>query len=249
MTKIFTHGIEHFSPSALNQFAASPASFLLQRVMKRVSNFGPAAHRGTAVENGVAAGLDNLAMPVAECVRMAIDEFNKKTALSPGDKTDKERAGIPGMVEVALGELRKYGKPTSTQGFVQHRHPDLAIPIVGYYDFEWAHHSIIVDLKTTHAVPSAIKLPHARQVSLYKVERGIKDPRILYTSSKKCAPYSLENAETHLQSLVNIAKVAQKFLSISEDPMELASLVAPDLDNFYLSDPLTRQAVWDVWKI
>jgi hypothetical protein len=41
----------------------------------------------------------------------------------------------------------------------------------------------------------------------------------------------------------------QRFLSISEDPQELASIVVPDLESFYFNDPAMRQAAYEVWKI
>ena len=56
---------------------------------------------------------------------------------------------------------------SGVQGFVEWKPADLKYPIVGYYDFIWEDHGIIVDLKTTERMPSEIKIPHARQVSLY----------------------------------------------------------------------------------
>jgi hypothetical protein len=47
-------------------------------------------------------------------------------------------------------------------------HPSIGSSwIVGYFDYEWQQHGIIVDLKTTEKLPSSIKIPHARQVALY----------------------------------------------------------------------------------
>jgi hypothetical protein len=53
----------------------------------------------------------------------------------------------------------------------------------------------------------------------------------------------------HLEALKRAGMAIQRFLSVSEDPMELASLVMPDLSSFYFKDPMTRQAVWEIWKI
>ena len=41
----------------------------------------------------------------------------------------------------------------------------LLVPIVGYSDAEFDRHGLIVDIKTSFALPSEIKTKHARQVA------------------------------------------------------------------------------------
>ena len=50
----------HHSPTSLNQFAASPALFVLERVLGLKQVVGAPAHRGVGVEAGVSYGLMNL---------------------------------------------------------------------------------------------------------------------------------------------------------------------------------------------
>jgi hypothetical protein len=98
------------------------------------------------------------------------------------------------MVKSALEELRPYGVPTHCQQFVEWKPEGLAYPIVGYLDYRWEHHGILVDLKTTEKLPSSIKIPHARQVALYATMTGDNaDARLTYTTPKKRATYQLEN--------------------------------------------------------
>ena len=124
------------------------------------------------------------------------------------------------------------------------------MPLIGYYDFEWENHGVLTDLKTSHALPSAIKINHARQVALYRAARGDNlSARITYVTSKKSATYALENPREHIATLGKIALAVQKFLSVSSDPMELASMVVPDVDSFYFNDPASRQAAFDIWGI
>jgi hypothetical protein len=125
----------------------------------------------------------------------------------------------------------------------------LAVPIMGFYDFEWAQHDLLTDLKSTYQLPSANKLPHARQVSLYKKCREVKTASLTYVTPKKSAMYELEEAEAHFNALVKTALAVQKFLSISKDPMELASMVVPDVDSFYYNDPVTRQWAFEIWGV
>jgi len=248
-TPFAAHGIEHLSPSSCNTFIASPAMFVLQKCLKRSTSVGAAAHRGTATETGVAHGLLEPSAPVTECVEKAIAQFDTLTAMNTDPRKEKERDGISGMVAQALAELRPYGVPTELQGHVSHTVEGLDVPIIGYFDFEWGQHGILVDLKTTHALPSKISINHARQVSLYKAVRGNSSARVCYTTPKKVACYELENSAEHLQALVTIGKAIQRFLAVSDDPNELAAMVVPDVDSFYFNDPLTRQAAFEVWGI
>lgn len=249
MNPFEVHGIAHLSPSSLNTFAAAPAVFVLDKLLKRKGKVGAAAHRGTAVEFGVAHGLSTGASD-EECIDKAINEFWRLTAMLSDPRNEKEREAIPDMVKLALDNLRPYGPPTSMQGRVEVSVCGLQVPIIGFYDFEWANHKIIVDLKTTHALPSQIKLAHARQVALYSAFRNHDyDPRLAYVTSKKAAVYRLESAEEHMKSLERIALSVQKLLSVSDDPREIASMVAPDIESFYFNDPDMRQAAFSVWGI
>jgi len=242
------HGIEHLSPSSCNTFIASPAMFVLQKCLKRSMPVGAAAFRGTAVEHGVSLGLNGTSE--ADAIKAAQDNFSALSALSSDPRRDKEADSIADMVKVALAELRGYGPPTSSQGHVSYEVEGLAVPLIGYYDFEWENHGVLTDLKTSHALPSAIKINHARQVALYRAARGDNlSARVTYVTSKKSATYALENPREHIATLGKIALAVQKFLSVSSDPMELASMVVPDVDSFYFNDPASRQAAFDIWGI
>ena len=249
MNPFEVHGIAHLSPSSLNTFVASPAMFVLDKVLKKRGKVGAAAHRGTSVETGVAHGLETGA-PDLDCVEKALNQFWQLTAMSPDPRNEKEREAIPLMVSMALEQLRPYGEPTSMQGRVELRVDGLAVPIIGYYDFEWSNHKIIVDLKTTHALPSEIPPKHARQVALYSAFRNHDyDPRLAYITSKRSAIYRLENAQEHMKSLERIAMSVQRLLSVSRDPMEIAGLVAPDVESFYFNDQDVRRAAYEVWGV
>jgi hypothetical protein len=247
------HGIKHLSPSTCNLFIGSPAAFVLDKCLKKKNQVGAAAHRGTATEKGVVHGLVTGAND-EECIGIAKDEFWRLTALSGDPARDKEEAAVPEMVKIGLKELRGYGPPTSTQGAIEYRFDSIAVPFIGFYDVEWSNHNILVDLKTTHALPSKISTNHARQVALYAAARSAArgnaiDPRVTYVTPKKSATYRVDNVSEHVASLERIGLAIQRFLSISEDPNELAKYVMPDVDSFYFKDPMSRQAVFEIWGV
>ena len=249
MNPFARYGIEHLSPSQCNLFVASPAMYVMERCLKMRSPVGAAAHRGTSVESGVVHGLLTGA-DVKECQEITKKEFSKLTALSGDPRIEKEQTAISDMVAQGLKELSPYGKPSTTQGGIQYHVEGLAVPLIGFYDMEWENHGILIDLKTTHALPSKISTNHARQVALYCAARGDNlDARITYVTPKKVATYQLENKREHVAALEKIALTIQRFLSISEDPHYLASLVVPDVDSFYFSDPRARKNAFDLWGL
>ena len=244
-----SYGIEHLSVSTCNLYTSSPAAFVLFKCLKKVNSVGAAAHRGTAVESGVVHGLVTGATE-DECIKVAKDEFFRLTALSGDPAREKEESAVPEMVKQGLKELRPYGAPTSTQGEVRFSFDEIAVQFKGFFDIRWENHHILTDLKTTHALPSKVSTNHARQVSLYVTALGgTDDPRVTYVTPKKSCTYRVENVAEHLDALKRTGMAIQRFLSISEDPMELASLVVPDTDSYFFKDAATRQSVFEVWGV
>ena len=243
------YDIGWLSPSACSRFMSSPAMYLQEYVFKQRGGVGAAAHRGTASEAGIVAGLARGAS-LEECQNVALTEFDRLTALTADPRREKERAGVPKIVEQGLKELGPYGKPTGTQGQMLHEVEGLLVPIKGFYDFLWEDKGILIDLKTTLALPSKISGSHARQVAFYKIALSDNlDARVSYVTPSKAATYQLENAREHYNSLVKCALTIQRFLSLSRDKHELAALVVPDPESFFLSDPRARQTAFEIWGI
>lgn len=250
MNPFEAHGIEHLSPSTLNTFAAAPAMFVMEKLLKRRQPVGAAAHRGTATEAGVVKGLLDPTASLADCITEAETIYRQKTALSGDHRNDKEGEALPGLVEQGLLALRPYGIPTKTQGKVEWRVDGIEVPVIGFYDFIWEQHGIIVDLKSQLALSSSIKTSHARQVALYSAAISDNlDARLCYATPKKHAVYKLENVREHVAALDRLAHILRRFLSVSADPQELAGIVAPDIESFYFAPPAARQAAFEVFGI
>ena len=240
-------GYVRHSPSALNLFAASPSMFVLERIVGLEQPVSVPAHRGVAVEDGVTRGLLEDA-PLPDCINSALARYDVLTAMSTDERREKCRATIPDMVKQALAELRPYGIPSETQGLVEWQPEGLELPIVGYFDYHWVEHNITTDLKTTERMPSAVKVNHARQVSLY-VTSNNADPRVTYCTPRKCQTYSVENINEHRKALHQIALRVEKFLSLSDDPEFFKSITVPDLESFYWTNPAARQLAFELWRI
>jgi len=238
---------QHHSPSSLNQFAASPALFVLERILGLKQVVGAPAHRGVGVEAGVSYGLVNPKASEKRCIEAAYTAYDTVSALSPDERKERYRENIPDMVTMALDELRPYGPPTAVQGHLDRSFPGLQLPIVGYFDFLWEDKGIIVDLKTTERMPSEIKIPHARQVAFYGGDNH--EGRLCYTTPKKCVTYKLENIREHHEALLKLAKTVENFLALSDDPQFFTEIVAPDLESFYWSAPHMRQLAFEYFGV
>ena len=239
---------ERHSPSALNLFAAEPAMFVLERLLGIKQPVGVRAHRGVAVESGVAYGLLHPDADYKTCNKQAYMTYDALTALSGDERRDKYRRDIPEMVEPAIDEMRPLGVPNDVQGFITWHPDDLKYPVVGYYDFKWNDPAVIVDLKTTERMPSDIKIGHARQVSLYSMDSN-SEGRLCYVTPKKIQTLVLENPAEHREALHHLARKVEKFLSLGDDPEFFVSITAPDLDSFYWGDPVARELAFQYWKI
>lgn len=237
------HGIAHLSASQLNTFSAAPSLWVLEKLLKVKGRVGCSAHRGSSVESGVSHGLFDHSATQEECEAVALSQYDRLTALSGDDKRDKERGVIPGMIKNGLG-LREKGNPIRPNQGDQHKIEvileGVPVPIIGFLDFEFADE--VIDTKTTNAIPSAMPAAHARQFSLYKTAKMEKRMRGAYISSKRMDILTLDR-DTYDRSMIEItvmAKRMEKFLSVSDDPQELAAIVNHDPSTFYWSDPAMK---------
>lgn len=213
MNPFETHGIDHISVSQLNLWAAAPGVWILEKLLSHKTPVGAAAHRGTAVEAGVIAGL--MGASLKEAIDTANAVFTERTALSSDPRRDKERDALAGMVECGIELLGPWGKPDRTQVRKEWRMDGIAVPVLGFTDAEYDAHGLIIDLKTSHALPSTIRTSHARQVASYIRAGSNMSGSVAYVTSKKSAMYQLENASAHVAALTRMAHSLQNFLAIS----------------------------------
>jgi hypothetical protein len=250
------HGLEHLSASSLNLWAAQPALWIMERLLGRRTPPGIIAARCKAVEHGVHLGLSNPRLSVEKCIEGAEREFVRQTALSTDPRREDERKKLAGWVRGALAELRQYGTPDGYQEKVEVRLDDVAVPIVGFIDWRFSDHGLIVDLKTTERFPSQIGDAHGRQGAVYASAHGNFGMRFAYakpapgkTDKRQVIVYEMsgDDVRRHLAALRAIALSLGRFLAISNDARELAGPIVPDFDSFWWSEPTARAAGREVF--
>jgi hypothetical protein len=243
------HGIDHLSASSINNWINVPSLWLLEKGMGFKSGVGCAAYRGTAAEAGISAALFNHELPLADAVDVALPIYDRLSAFSTDPKRADERLAIPGMIVEGM-TLRGHGVPLPPNGDqhrIEIRVEGLPVPIIGYLD--WLYPNEIIDLKTTHRVPSAMADNHLRQASIYQAAHEDKDVRFFYASSKKSCIHTLtrEDYELAMAQVEGAARRLARFLALSGDMAELAAIIPHNSDGFYFNAPATKAKAVEVY--
>lgn len=252
MTNAFErHSIAHLSASHLNLFVAAPAMWAATYLMKKRTGVGPAAHRGTAIECGVEAGLFDPAMPVEAARDMAMAKYHTLTRLSADPRIEKEREMIAPAVEVALKELRQYGVPDRPENGRQHKIevmlPGVPVPVIGYLDLLFSQHGMVIDLKTTSRIPTEMSDAHCLQGGIYAHAKGNHQIRFAYVSGKKIAVYVLPDPAAQIARATRTAQAIERFLSLSDDSEALTRCFEPDMSSFYWSSESGHALAREIW--
>ena len=244
-----THGIEHLSPSKVNLWVSDPALFIGTYLCGMKGSFGVGAFRGNAVEHALQKRITNKDLPPK-----AIDEFLygsfdaeciEHNISTDDEKLIKERKALELYYSSALDIYSDLGMPTHYQHKIYYSlHEDLPIPFLGYIDF--VYEDSIRDLKTVGVRPSKFSDAHQRQLAVYSKAFPDKELWCDYVTKKEVMSFKLQNVEQRLNQVINICFGLQKFLSISDDPYELASMHYPNYDSWMWSEDMKEQSktIW-----
>lgn len=244
------HGINHSSASAINMWVDAPHMFVAQYLFNKRSAFGAAAKAGILVEEAVvnvlARGWTEL-----DAVRHAYGEYAKFTALGCSDADTKRGEGIDGMIEQALKALAPYGEPEFDRdvvsGNLKQKKVELtcngdgwALPIIGYIDLHFPKHGLIVDLKTTMRMPSAMSDSHMRQRCIYQKCFGNQAVKFLYVTPKKSELFDVGDVTGRLGEIKAILNRQEKFLRLGDKEL-LRDIVPVVAGNFYHDETVSQE--------
>ncbi len=121
---------------------------------------------------------------------------------------------------------------------------DMPIPVMGYIDFRFK--DKIVDLKTTTRMPSKPTEAQMRQMAFYSMAYPDNSVDLFFATPKDYKKFTLDNLSVYKKQLKKVAFSIQKFLSVSNDRHELASLVYPNYDSWTWGYKLKQEAkkIW-----
>jgi len=230
------HGIKHSSISQINQWIGCPAAWVANYLFDNKSSPSPAMWRGIFTEQAVSDTITGK-MKIDEAIKNAVKDFDGKTLFDDGS-SEKERANIEPMTKLAVEALEPYGKPDFPEDG-QHRVSLNAkgdgwnLEFMGFIDFKFPDHGLIVDLKTTLRMPSVMSFGHQRQRAFYQKSAGGNHAvKFLYVTPKKCE-FKDDGDVNELMTEIKTHLTRQEaFLRLGDKEL-LRSIVPVDPDSFY----------------
>ncbi|MEM6833955.1 MAG: PD-(D/E)XK nuclease family protein [Pseudomonadota bacterium] len=252
MTNAFErHGLDHLSASQINLYANEPALWCMEKLLGHKGHAGAAAIRGMAIEEGVLHGLLHT-NDVDACIALAEQSFDHQLGIRPAHDREKQRDAIAGCVTQALEALKDVGEPTFSgdgQQRIEVQLEGVSVPFIGYLDFVYPNERLVVDLKTTLRLPSALSASHHRQGALYALARSDDRVEFLYATPKKHAFLPITDVDFVIAEITAIAQSMERFLSLSNDAQDLTRSLAPNFESFYWSDETMKTHARRVWDI
>lgn len=233
-------------------WANAPCAWIAKYLCGKKFKFSHAARAGVLAEDAVVAVL-SMGMSAEDAIKAAQKDYAKAIALGCSDADTKRGESIKGMIEMALAELAPYGEPEFNKEPIQIIDNNLSLekkqkkisinckgdgwelPVIGYLDFHYPQHGLVVDLKTTMRLPSEMSDEHTRQGAIYKQAMGNHTTKFLYVSGKGCKWHEIGETLPVLQEIKSILNRQERFLRAG--PLEfLKSIVPVNASSYYWSD-------------
>ncbi len=238
------HGINYLSPSSINTYINDTSLWVARYLFKIKSSSGASAVRGIATEFVLADKYEKGVFDynlldvkfMSLCVESGIDLGDIKTA--------KEKNLLKGFGSV-IDENFDYENLEAYQEKVEVPIDDMPVPIMGYIDFRFK--DKIVDLKTSTRMPTRPTEAQKRQMAMYSMAYPNSSVDLFFATPKEHKKFTLNNLTLYKKQLRKVALSIQKFLSISDDKHELASLMYPNLDSWLWSG--MKEEANKIWSV
>jgi len=248
-----TFGIEHLSASSINQFVNDPAMWVLKYVFKYKDYSSSSAVRGHTVEHGLykylldGTEVDDAFLKDDHRTRVINPTSNCSDNEVNSDKFFEEQDKLKLFYDQGIESLQdKKGKLQRFQHKIIIDVTDLPVPLIGFIDFQFD--NLIMDLKTTKMMPSKLNENVKRQMAVYAMAFPTCGMAVQYVSPKKNQRFAFCDVEQYKKQVKQIMFNIQRFLSVSNDPHELASMLYPNFDSWMWSDDLKQQAS-KIWRV
>ena len=238
------HGINYLSPSSINTYINDTSLWVARYLFKIKSSSGASAVRGIATEFVLA---DKYEKGVFDYNLLDVKFMSlcAESGIDLGDiKTAKEKKLLKDFGTI-IDENFDYKDLEAYQEKVEVQIEDMPVPIMGYIDFRFK--GKIVDLKTSTRMPTRPTEAQKRQMALYSMAYPNSSVDLFFATPKEHKRFTLKNLTLYKKQLRKVALSIQKFLSISDDKHELASLMYPNLDSWLWSG--MKEEANKIWSV
>jgi hypothetical protein len=260
-----------FSPSRLNSFKNFPCGFVLRYIYEYDFPANEKMIRGSAIEHGIhyylsnqnekAELVDNINESLYQEARRSMFNYyddGTKFVLDQ-DKAEKERLMLEPSFYIALNCLLDDNITFKGSDFVTSQMEVttevLGVPFRGYVDFVFESEQVVtvIDLKSKSRLQK--NRSDILQQAIYKkaLREKYKDKAVdvsmLIVTPKKYEIVDILNTEKEMKeiemSLISLANM----MKICKTKDNVASLITPNLDDWYWSDKdkvLAREEIWGI---
>ena len=260
-----------FSPSRLNSFKNFPCGFVLRYIYEYDFPANEKMVRGSAIEHGIHYYLSNQneKAELVNNINQSLYEEAKRTMFNyyddgtkfvlDQDKAEKERSMLEPSFNIALNCLLDDNITFKSSEFVTSQMEVtteiLGVPFRGYVDFVFESEQLVtvIDLKSKSRLQK--NRSDILQQAIYKkaLREKYKDKAVdvsmLIVTPKKYEIVDILNTEKEVKeiemSLISLANM----MKICKTKDNVASLITPNLDDWYWSDKdkvLAREEIWGI---
>ena len=106
------------------------------------------------------------------------------------------------------------------------------LDFIGYLDFVYPQHGLVIDLKTTGRMPSKMSPGHIRQRCFYQRCMGNSQVKFLYVTPKKFGFLEDGDTDTEMAKIKTIMNRQEKFLRLGDKEF-IRSIVPHNPHSFY----------------
>ena len=233
------HNINYLSPSSINTYISDMPMWVARYLFKIKSSSGAGAVRGIVQESVLANKYETGTFDY-KLLEMKFMTMCTESMIDLGDvKVEKERNLLKNFGKV-IDENFNYKDLEEYQEKVEVPFDDMPVPVMGYIDFRFKNK--IVDLKTSTRMPYKPTEAQKRQMALYSMAYPNSSVDLFFATPKEHKKFTLKNLSIYKKQLKQVAFSIQKFLSISNDKHELASLIYPNFDSWMWNGKMKEEA-------
>ena len=244
------HNLQHSSASSINQWADAPCSWIAKYLFNKKFSFSNAARAGVLAEEAVT-NIIGRGWLEADAIKEATTQYNKACAFGASESDRKRGEAIPEMIRLAVAELKQYGTPEFDGGKqkkieVQCNGDGWSLPIIGYLDYDFPQHGLVIDLKTTLKLPSQMSNGHLRQQAIYQKAKGNYRVKFLYCTPKKSQVFDCGDTTNILGEIKTILNRQEAFLRLG-DAETLRRVIPVSQESYYWTgDAMIRKELYDL---
>ena len=260
-----------FSPSRLNSFKNFPCGFVLRYIYEYDFPANEKMVRGSAIEHGIHYYLSNQneKAELVNNINQSLYEEAKRTMFNyyddgtkfvlDQDKAEKERSMLEPSFNIAFNCLLDDNITFKSSQYITSQMEVsteiLGVPFRGYVDFVFESEQLVtvIDLKSKSRLQK--NRSDILQQAIYKkaLREKYKDKAVdvsmLIVTPKKYEIVDILNTEKEMKeiemSLISLANM----MKICKTKDNVASLITPNLDDWYWSDKdkvLAREEIWGI---